>query len=243
MIKIFIYNSNIRELESIRQSIVDYLNNIRRKFRIIASVKSADTLAYIRKSINEIDIYLIDFSEQETALNLVESVRKCNPNALWVYTGGNVENLLKILYLRPSAYIDSSMCEEEIQNIIKVLDKQVQMFKQNYFFTFKCEGEIINVPYNDILYFESNAKKVALIQKRCNKYSFTSKLDDIAKKVPSFFVRCHQSYLVNMNVVRHLDLKNRVFILDNNEEIWISKRMILETRDIYLQYINNQKNF
>ncbi len=242
MIQIFIYNSCIDKLEIIRQSIVNYLRAEKLRFKIIASIKSSDTLSYIKQSARDTDIFFIDFLEEKTALHITECVQKNNPSALWVYTGESTQHLLKILYLRPSGYINSSMSDKEIQSVFQVLEHQIRKYKQKNFFSFKCEGEFVYIPYDDILYFESNAKKIALIQRKDIKYLFTGKLDEIAERVPYFFVRCHQSYLVNMNSVRLLDSKNRIFILDTNEEIWISKRMISETKNTYLQYIENKQN-
>ena len=96
----------------------------------------------------------------------------------------------------------------------------------------------MRIPYDEISDFESNAKKVTLRKEDGGEtYYFTAKLDDIEQELPSFFLRCHQSYLVNMHKIRSLDTKERTFLLFSGEEILISRRMYTEAKERYQNFL------
>ncbi|HIY52788.1 MAG TPA: LytTR family transcriptional regulator DNA-binding domain-containing protein, partial [Candidatus Agathobaculum merdavium] len=59
-------------------------------------------------------------------------------------------------------------------------------------------------------------------------------------QLPSYFLRCHQSYLVNMQQIRKLDTQNHVFLLGNNEEILISRRNYTHAKERYQQFLLEQ---
>lgn len=122
---------------------------------------------------------------------------------------GSPENLYKAMLLQPSAYLPDSADGHAVRTTLSRLERYHQMLQRDLFFSFKCEGEHQRIPYADISYFESSAKKVMLHSVRDGKrYCFAAKLDDLAQGLPSCFLRCHQSYLVNMHMIRSLDTPN-----------------------------------
>ena len=54
--------------------------------------------------------------------------------------------------------------------------------------------------------------------------------------MPDIFLRCHQSYLVNMEEIRSLDVNEHLFILKNNEDVLISRRQYLAAKEQYETY-------
>ena len=99
------------------------------------------------------------------------------------------------MLLQPSAYLPDSADGHAVRTTLSRLERYHQMLQRDLFFSFKCEGEHQRIPYADISYFESSAKKVMLHSVRDGKrYCFAAKLDDLAQGLPSCFLRCHQSY-------------------------------------------------
>ena len=62
------------------------------------------------------------------------------------------------------------------------------------------------------------------------------KISDLEQRMGDTFVRCHQSFLVNMKYIRRIE--NESFKLENGEEISISKRRYVETKNRYFAYLN-----
>ena len=241
MVRVFIYYENIDGLKQIYETMAGYFRRERITFRLMACAKFEDAAKYLLKSAPEEDIFFVDFSRHDVGFKLAAYFRDCSLRGSWVYMGPDISGLVKTLFIRPSGFISDPNAPEQILQCLKVLVAYHQKQERKLYFPFKFEDEQMRLPFDEICYFESNAKKVILYQARnARNYIFTAKLDDIGKILPDFFLRCHQSYIVNMHMIRCLDTKNHVFILYSNEEILISRRMYSQAREMYERFIHSE---
>ena len=90
------------------------------------------------------------------------------------------------------------------------------------------------IPLRSILYLESAAHQVRVHTKE-EIISYYDRLDHFKDSLPSCFLQCHKSYLVNMNYIRRVD-KNEI-ILQTGESVPISKARYTETRNAYFRYV------
>ena len=91
------------------------------------------------------------------------------------------------------------------EQIKKSLERALQEEKQNKSIkTFNIKGKIFNIEVEKIKYIESN-KRVVIIYEEDLKRRIYGKLDEIEEMLSSNFVRCHQSYIVNLEHVRELN--------------------------------------
>lgn len=99
---------------------------------------------------------------------------------------------------------------------------------------------VVRIPYHEILYFESNNARCLLHRNNGKTYSVYKKLSEIEEELSNDvrWLRCHQSFLVNMAYIQHADSK---FTLFNGEVIMIRQRNLKEIRDQYLLYVTQKK--
>ena len=57
---------------------------------------------------------------------------------------------------------------------------------------------------------------------------FYSKMKDVEKLLDEMFYRCHNSYIVNKDKIKKIDIKKRIAFMNNDEECFISTRAIKE---------------
>lgn len=70
----------------------------------------------------------------------------------------------------------------------------------------KKRNSVIQVLYSEIEYIESSNSKCILHRTDGNKYTIYKKLNDIEEEINHrAFLRCHQSYLVNMNKIESVE--------------------------------------
>lgn len=87
----------------------------------------------------------------------------------------------------------------------------------------------------DIIYIES-IKRIAHIccTEQTASIDTYEKLDSLIKRLDEYFVRCHQSYIVN---VKHItQLNSETLTLSNGKVITISRSHTAETKQKYLSY-------
>lgn len=85
-------------------------------------------------------------------------------------------------------------------------------------------GIMRSLPYARIQWFESEAHKIIIHMLGDECVSFTGKLDDLLLRLPKgMFVRCHQSYIVNISHIRRVDSSHNLIILYSGVMIPVSR--------------------
>lgn len=100
---------------------------------------------------------------------------------------------------------------------------------------------------SEVLYLESKAHITKIHTVSGVVYECRDKLSDLEKQVHDKFVRCHQSYLVNLQHVDYLgkdnteksETKRDILILDSQEIIVISKKRYADTKQRIRKYLGN----
>lgn len=240
MIGVFIYHTLPNRLQFLHKAVTAYFQEQKHTYRLTACGRYDDAMRYLKGAGKNDDVFLFDFSEFAAGIRLAGCLREQVPRGLWVYMDGPAENLYKAMLLQPSAYIPDSGDGGAVLTTLQRVERYQQLLQKSCYFSFKCEGEHLRIPFDEISYFESSAKKVTLsLSKSCRRYCFAAKLDDLAGRLPEYFLRCHQSYLVNMNMIKCLDTKDHVIFLHSNEEILISRRSYRETKERYQRFLES----
>lgn len=96
----------------------------------------------------------------------------------------------------------------------------------NEIITIKCKNgrRIINI--NDIIFCQAknNYTDILLTSKKGNIINCAKTLNEIEKMLPNdLFVRCHRSFLVNINYIEILHLKDKKITLKNHKTIKLSQ--------------------
>ena len=98
----------------------------------------------------------------------------------------------------------------------------------------------MRIDYGSIAYFESR-QRIVVMHTHHQAIEFYAKLSEVFSSLPdSDFVRCHQSFVVNMNLVRTLDKANRLFVLNNGTTIEISKSQYPSVLAEYERFTSGQ---
>ena len=84
----------------------------------------------------------------------------------------------------------------------------------------------MTVSYDDIYFFETSNQIHKIILHGKNKVlEFHGQLKDIEPDLDYRFYRCHRSYIVNTNMIDHVDFTEMVIYLKNGESCPIAVRM------------------
>lgn len=119
--------------------------------------------------------------------------------------------------------------DQALINIEEDRKNQINIFSKGYNYM---------IYLKDILYVESSDKKVTYHLANRNSLECYNKLDDIYKLLPEeHFIRCHQSYIVNL--IHVTKLSNDYFYI-GDQKIKISKKYSKASKDKYLFYSTNR---
>lgn len=119
----------------------------------------------------------------------------------------------------------------------KVMDRFLETYKEDTY-RIKRRGGVISIPLSEIMYIESSNSKCILHRKDSATYNIYKKLDEIEAELNDpRFLRCHQSYIVNM---AYIESAENQFMLTNGDIVYIRHRDIKSIRQKYLDYIDRR---
>lgn len=126
------------------------------------------------------------------------------------------------------------------EKVFAIMDKILLSYKSQTY-SIRKRSNVVHIPIDEILYIDSDNNKCTLHRKDGRCYTIYKKLDEIQEELLfSNFLRCHQSYLVNMDYIQRAD---KEFELVTGDIVSIRQRDLKNIRSIYLEYISQrQKN-
>ncbi len=113
-----------------------------------------------------------------------------------LYISGSTNYAIDLFVNRPLNFlvkpIDQHKLEQELSKAINITSDTIHSFQ------FQKERSFFSVAYSNILYLESNDKKITLHTLTGEDHTFYGKLSSIANTLPSdYFFLIHKSYLIN----------------------------------------------
>ncbi len=141
-----------------------------------------------------------------------------DPDTEIVYISGNSEYAMGLFNKHPLDFLIKPLKEDDIiAKVRQVLDK---WGRDSSFFHFKIGAETHRIKCHEILYLESNGRKINLTASQ-GSFEFYGKLSEIQEQLPQQFLQIHKSFIVNFDKVVKYD---RDFItMVNNKMLKIGK--------------------
>ena len=158
-----------------------------------------------------------------------------------------VDKLVKIVFItnyknykgaafsvRAFGYVEKPSTKEQIFKQLSDIQKYIQEEQNDISIKFETVEGLINLKIKDILYFESNNRKISIIT-FTNEYRMVQKISSLAKLLDIYdFKSPHSSFLVNLDYV--VGIKNYTVYMINDIEIPLSQRKVLEFKKAMNNY-------
>ena len=88
----------------------------------------------------------------------------------------------------------------------------------------------------EIDYLESQYRLVHIVNRNKKTQTITARLDDVQKRLPASFYRCHQSFLVNMENISFIDKSNREIHFTSGQSVPSSKMLFTGFLEAYRNF-------
>ena len=177
------------------------------------------------------DIIFLDlFMEDSFGMSIAQKLREIPYNEKIIFCTSSSDYALESYGVFASGYIVKPYGLAEIK---RTLDLFIPEFETgSYKVKQKCN--VIYIPFNEIIYVESSNSKCILHRTENRTYTLYKQLRQIEAEInDERFLRCHQSYLVNMNYISEA---NDTFVLKNGEDILIRKKDKKEIHRKFSEY-------
>ena len=182
----------------------------------------------------EFDIIFLDlFMEDSFGIHIAQKLRELLFREKIIFCTASADYAFESYSVYASGYV---LKPYKINNIKHTLDRFLPEYQDDSY-QLKQKSRIVYVPLNEIMYVESNNTKCVLHRTEEREYILYKKLGQIETELnDQRFLRCHQSYLVNMNYIVEA---NSVFLLKNGEEVLIRQKSKKELQQKFLDYKRN----
>lgn len=181
-----------------------------------------------------VDVFILDIQLKSSmsGLELAEKIRESNKDCYIIFTTGHLEYSLVAYKLKTFDYLAKPITLERLEETVLRLVDDVNGQPKKYI---KIDSKNTLVDENEILYIKREGMKLIYhtSSKDYESYSSFAKMENL---LPKNFVRCHKSFVVNLNKIVHVDpVSNTIYFTgDSSCEIGPKyKRTILEVLNNY----------
>ena len=156
-----------------------------------------------------------------------------NQSVQIVYISAANVNYLELFEIRPMNFFTKPIREENVIESIQKCMKLVGWDKES--FSYKIGHCTHKAILQDIIYFESMARKVKMVMVQ-EQIEFYGKIEEIVQELEQYhFLNIHRSYLVNVNYIEYY--KYDEVILKNGETLPISQPKRKKIRRMQLKQL------
>lgn len=193
-----------------------------------------DLIEYIDSDISNPDIIFMDIDLKEhLGIDVAKKIQQKFNNIKIIFITGYASYVEDIFEVETLYYTAKPINEEKLK---KALNKAMEVIKVNKEEILNIKTEVVSINLNDVNYIEGHLRTVIM---HCGKIKKTiyKKLNEIENILPEKFIRCHQSYIVNMEKVNILTTNK--FILKSGDKVPVSQSKYKDTKEKFLNYLGN----
>jgi Response regulator of the LytR/AlgR family len=208
----------------------------------IISFDSGETLLkYYADKKPSFDIVFLDiYMGGKNGIQAARQIREYDSDCKIIFTTSSSEHALESFEVLPFNYLVKPILkpvfDSAFEKALRAIDKEKQKS-----LSFLTGSNIRTVYFKDVVYIGSNARLISIHTATGEDFSNKAKLDEIQKQINDRrFIRCHKSFLVNMDYV--LSVEEYSFILLDGAKIPITQRYFAGNKKMFFDYVLEKAN-
>lgn len=189
---------------------------------------------------NKIDLLIVEL-DMQNMFNVLRKIRQNNERLSIVISTTRSAYALKSFELWPLYYNIKPMLYSTLSKIIdRFIFQQNNIREENVLI--KNGKKFMNLSYNEISFIESQNTTIKIHMNNYEVLKTYGKLDDIEKQLSnSRFLRCHKSFLINMDYVKSVDSYKFTTIF--GDSVSIKQRDASKIKKKYYEYMLNKEKY
>ena len=236
MLKILVCDTKNDDLSGLQTMINDYFATSKAPY-ILSNYFNPEEAMQDYDNHVVFDIAFINvLSADDKGMQLAHHIRKHDRQCKIIITSPVKDFAYDSYRVSAFNYILKPYNPEEVKSILAELDIIFNKI-DGKFFTLNSKFGHYRIKYKNIIYVESFKRQVFFHCKDGSSVSVSEKLDTIEERLDDpRFIRCHKSYLANMDYIDRLE--NRQFIFINNTSVPIPKESLNSIKTKYFDYLD-----
>jgi len=191
-----------------------------------------ELLSYMSSNLVNVVVLDIEFKNSKiNGLNIAEEIRKINKDCYIIFITSHFEYVMEAYDYKTFAYLfKNSISVDTLSDTLKRLFDDISGISSKFI---KIDGKGTFIDLNDVHFIEKNGMKLIYHTSHevFETYNSFSKIIDL---LPNNFVRCHKSFIANVNNIVHISLADSSITFKNDEVCYIGpkyKNSLMEVID------------
>ena len=181
---------------------------------------------------NPVDVLFLDINlkNRNVGLSVAEEIRKINKSLHLIFTTGHFEFVMEAYKVNTFDYlvkpISQDKLEETLLRLTNYLDTSNNHFIKSNSTTF--------INQDDVHYIKKDGMKL-IFHTKDKDFETYSSFSKIKTSLPRDFVRCHKSFIVNLDEIERLE--NLIVYMKDGSDLDVAQRKLWEFKRVYLKRI------
>lgn len=189
----------------------------------------SELLKYVNIHHVNVVILDIDLNSDISGLKLAETIRKQNKDIYIIFITGHLEYGLVAYRYKTFDYIAKPITFERFQETILRLYEDISENNSKYI---RLDNNRTIIPEDSIKYIQKDGMKVVFTTDT-RTYEIYNSFNKVQQILPKQFIRCHKSYIVNLDKINDIDFSNNIISFNNNEICYIGPKYKNNFKEVF----------
>lgn len=220
MIPIYICEDNLEHLNTIKKIIENYIFIQEYDMQIVCSSTTPEEILSLLAPDMSLGIYFfdIDLNSEIDGLKLAQQIRRFDPAGYIIFITSHTDRWRMTFEYKIAAFDFIGKTPDEalsfrISSCLKTAWERYRLLAPTIKKTvpFTLNGKRVYHDLNDILFFESSKDSHRIIIHTENSsLNYSGTLSELEETLPPNFIRCHRSFIANLDKVHYFDEKQKL---------------------------------
>lgn len=236
MLNFVICDDNLNILDKLEKMLTEILVKYSDEAKVVYTTDNVDSLLKYTEE-HKVDVFLLDinFKTNKNGLNVAEFIRERNKNAYIIFTTGHMEYVLMAYKYKTFDYLTKPITPDRLEETIKRLFEDINGLPKRYL---RIDNKNTLVDESEIEYVKRDGMKL-VFHTPSRDYDIYSSFNKFQDKLPKNFIRCHKSFIVNINQINNVDPVTGTITFKDNNSCFIGPKYKSE----FLEVLSNNGNF
>ena len=235
MFEIFVCDDDINITEFLKFFIMKHFGD---EYKVITMNRCQELIGMIEMNERVPDILIMDINLQDgNGIETVKHLQRLHPKLKVIYLTGIINYATAIFETNPAYFLVKPINENNLIDAITKVSKEIEFDKSDSIVV-KTNGSEIILYRREIMYVESQGRKLVLYMADGKKSEIYEKMDAIQEQLGAAFIRSHKSFLINMKYIT--ERTNKEFYLSDGKVLPISKPNLKDAKIKFISYLGEE---
>lgn len=192
-------------------------------------------LDYMSEDTVDVVILDIQLKSDINGLEVAKRIREINKSCYLIFTTGHLEYSLVAYKLKTFDYIAKPVTTERLEETVLRLLEDMNGLPKKYI---KIDAKNTMIDENEIQYIKRQGMKL-VFHTNTKDYESYSSFNKIQDTLPANFVRCHKSFIANINNIVNVEPVTNTLFFSNSAKCEIGPKY----KKDFMEVLNKNGNF